>query len=127
MRKRKRKHKVHTKERIWCSVCQTTSVISNSDVLDIVCGDCFARQFYKDEMKNQTPKLNFGRGWHLKKKFKAPDGKVYSFGKEITGEKDVRDTKQSSKKTKSISKRSARASKQVLSGKNKRGRKKKQK
>ncbi len=25
----------------------------------------------------------FGRGWHLKKKFKAPDGHVYSFGKKV--------------------------------------------
>lgn len=125
MRKRKRKYKVHTKERIWCSVCKVASVVSNSDVLEIVCGDCFAWEFYKNEMKNQTPKLNFGRGWHLKKKFKAPDGKVYSFGKEITGEKNARNTKQPSKKTKSVSKRSTRASKQVLSRKNKRSGKKK--
>lgn len=25
----------------------------------------------------------FGRGWHLKKKFVAPDGTVYSFGQKV--------------------------------------------
>ena len=62
------------------------------DVKEILCGDCFAWEFYRDEIKNQTPKLNFGRGWHLRKRFEAPDGKIYSFGKE-TGEKHVRNSK----------------------------------
>lgn len=126
MRKRKRKYKVHTKERIWCSVCQDVSIVSNSDVLEIVCGDCFAYQLIREEIKDRIPpKVKYATGWNLKKKYKAPDGKVYKFGKEITGEEDARNTKQPSKKTKSISKRSTRASKQVLPRKNKRSGKKK--
>lgn len=27
--------------------------------------------------------LGWGKGWHLRKKFKAPNGKFYSFGKEV--------------------------------------------
>ena len=74
------------KERIWCSRCKKRSIISWDDVKEILCGDCFAWEIYRDEMKNQTPKLNFGRGWHLRKRFEAPDGTIYSFGKK-TGEK----------------------------------------
>ena len=95
IRKRRKNAKLinRTKERIWCSRCGQGSIISWDDVKEILCGDCFAWEFYRDEIKNQTPKLKFGRGWHLRKKFKAPDGKVYSFGKEITGEKNVRNSK----------------------------------
>ena len=80
------------KERIWCSKCGQRSIISWDDVTEILCGDCFAWESYRDEMKNQTPKLNFGRGWHLRKRFEAPDGTIYSFGKK-TGEKNVRNSK----------------------------------
>ena len=81
------------KERIWCSRCGQRSIISWDDVKEILCGTCFAWDIYKEEMKTQTPKLKFGRGWHLRKRFEAPDGKIYSFGKEITGEKNVRNSK----------------------------------
>ena len=80
------------KERIWCSRCGQRSIISWDDVTEILCGDCFAWEIYRDEMKNQTPKLNFGRGWHLRKRFEASDGTIYSFGKK-TGEKNVRNSK----------------------------------
>ena len=95
IRKRRKNAKIinRKKERIWCSRCGQGSIISWDDVKEILCGDCYAWEFYRDETKNQTPKLNFGRGWHLRKRFEAPDGKVYSFGKEITGEKNVRNSK----------------------------------
>jgi hypothetical protein len=81
------------KERIWCSRCKKRSIISWDDVKEILCGDCFAREIFKSETQIQTTKLNFERGWNLKKKFKAPDGTIYSFGKKITGEKNVRNSK----------------------------------
>ena len=95
LRKRRKNAKIinRKKERIWCSRCGQGSIISWDDVKEILCGDCFAWEFYKNETKTETPKLNFGRGWHLRKRFEAPDGKVYSFGKEITGEKNVRNSK----------------------------------
>ena len=75
------------KERIWCSRCGQRSIISWDDVKEILCGDCFAKDIFESETQIQIAKFNFERGWNLKKKFKAPDGKIYSFGKEITGEK----------------------------------------
>ena len=95
IKKRRKNAKViyREKERIWCSRCKKRSIISWDDVEEILCGDCFAWDIYRDEMKNQTPKLNFGRGWHLRKRFEAPDGTIYSFGKKITGEKNVRNSK----------------------------------
>ena len=36
--------------------------------------------------KTPKPTAGFGRGWHLKKEFTAPNGDKYSFGKLITVE-----------------------------------------
>ena len=69
------------KERIWCSRCGQRSIISWDDVKEILCGDCFARDIFESETQVQYVKPNFKRGWNLKKKFKAPDGTIYSFGK----------------------------------------------
>ena len=81
------------KERIWCSRCGQRSIISWDDVKEILCGDCFARDIFESEIQVQYTKPNFKRGWNLKEKFKAPDGTIYSFGKKITGEKNVRNSK----------------------------------
>jgi hypothetical protein len=35
---------------------------------------------------NTKPATGFGRGWHLRKEFTAPNGDRYSFGKLITVE-----------------------------------------
>lgn len=126
-RRKTRKYRVNSKEVIWCCVCQTNSVVSNSDVLELVCGSCFARQVYYGDLQEEKQTVKYKTGWNLKKKYKAPDGKVYSFGKEITGDTNARDTKKLSPKTKSVPKRVSRNSKQVLPNKNKRGRKKKTK
>ena len=87
-KRRKNARIIHRKkERIWCSRCGQRSIISWDDVKEILCGDCFAKDIFESETQIQIAKFNFERGWNLKKKFKAPDGKIYSFGKEITGEK----------------------------------------
>jgi hypothetical protein len=36
--------------------------------------------------KTTKPTAGFGRGWHLRKEFTAPNGDRYSFGKLITVE-----------------------------------------
>jgi hypothetical protein len=36
--------------------------------------------------KTKKPTAGFGRGWHLRKEFTAPNGDRYSFGKLITVE-----------------------------------------
>ena len=126
-KKRGRKYKVHTKEEIWCSMCKVASVMSNSDVEELICGDCFGRMIYWEECQLKKERVHYAKGWNLKKKYKAPDGKVFSFGEEITGEEDAGDTKQPSKKTKSVSGRRTKNSKSVLSKKDKTSGKKKRK
>jgi len=126
-KKRGKKYKVHTKEEIWCSMCKIASVMSNSDVEELICGDCFGRMIYWEECQLEKERVHYAKGWNLKKKYKAPDGKVFSFGEEITGEEDAGNTKQPSKKTKSVSGRRTKNSKSVLSKKNKTSGKKKRK
>ena len=90
-----------------CFFCGSP-VAADSDTRAILCSACVARlagtpeqinKFPKREVsmtdivtkqsKTATPKVvkpnaGFGRGWHLKKEFTAPNGKVYSFGKLIS-------------------------------------------
>ena len=94
---------------IDCSSCGS-SVSADSDTRAILCSRCTARlagtpeqinKFPKREVsmtdmiaKPKTPKVaktpkptaGFGRGWHLKKEFTAPNGDRYSFGKLIVVE-----------------------------------------
>lgn len=86
-----------------CVFCKTPQKADKS-VRAILCGSCTARLAGTPEQIGKAPKPNvpkvkktkrvkaqkvakktagFGRGWHLKKKFVAPDGKTYSFGRPI--------------------------------------------
>lgn len=86
-----------------CVFCKTPQTADKS-VRAILCGSCTARLAGTPEQIGKVPQKNapkvkkakrvpkkkvvkstagFGRGWHLKKKFVAPDGKTYSFGRPI--------------------------------------------
>ena len=77
----------------------------------ILCGSCTARLAGTPEQIGKAPKSNvpkvkrvkrvpkekvvkatagFGRGWHLKKAFTAPDGTKYSFGQPVGAKKGKR-------------------------------------
>ena len=104
--------KSSTKMLMACFFCGS-SVSADSDTRAVLCSRCTARlagtpqqinKFPKREVsmtdivaqQNQTPKApkttntkptaGFGRGWHLRKEFIAPNGDRYSFGKLITVE-----------------------------------------
>ena len=44
-----------------------------------------------EQFQTEYPEIVYK--FYLRKRFEAPDGKVYSFGKEITGEENVRNSK----------------------------------
>ncbi len=102
--------KSSTKVQMECFFCGS-SVSADSDTRAVLCSRCTARlagtpqqinKFPKREVsmtdivaqQNQTtktpktkkPTAGFGRGWHLRKEFTAPNGDRYSFGKLITVE-----------------------------------------
>ena len=93
-----------------CFFCGS-SVSTDSDTRAVLCSRCTARlagtpteinKFPKREVsmtdttakqpktpkapKTTKPTAGFGRGWHLRKEFTAPNGDRYSFGKLITVE-----------------------------------------
>lgn len=90
-----------------CFFCGS-SVSADEDTRAILCSRCTARlagtpmeinKYPKREVsmadnvakQTKTPKApkptaGFGRGWHLRKEFTAPNGDRYSFGKLITVE-----------------------------------------
>lgn len=86
-----------------CVFCKTEQK-ADKTVKAILCHKCTARlagtpQEIGKYPKSDVPKVKkvkvakkvvkkvttggWGRGWHLKKTFKAPDGQVYSFGRPI--------------------------------------------
>jgi len=105
--------KSSSKVQMECFFCGS-SVSADSDTRAVLCSRCTARlagtpteinKFPKREVsmtdmvakQTQTPKApkaqkvtkptaGFGRGWHLRKEFTAPNGDRYSFGKLITVE-----------------------------------------
>ena len=99
-----------TKTSMECFFCGS-SVSADEDTRAILCSRCTARlagtpmeihKFPKREVsmtdivakqpktptapKTTKPTAGFGRGWHLRKEFTAPNGDRYSFGKLITVE-----------------------------------------
>lgn len=102
--------KSSTKVEMDCFFCGS-SVSADSDTRAVLCSRCTARlagtpteinKFPKREVsmtdivakqtkapkaaKTTKPTAGFGRGWHLRKEFTAPNGDRYSFGKLITVE-----------------------------------------
>lgn len=104
------RRKSGTKVTMDCFFCGS-SVSADSDTRAVLCSRCTARlagtpqqihKFPKREVsmtdivakqpkapkapKVAKPTAGYGRGWHLKKEFTAPNGDRYSFGKLITVE-----------------------------------------
>ena len=106
------RRKSGTKVTMDCFFCGS-SVSADLDTRAVLCSRCTARlagtpqqinKFPKREVsmtdivaqQSKTPKApkttnvkpttGFGRGWHLRKEFTAPNGDRYSFGKLITVE-----------------------------------------
>lgn len=104
------RNKSSTKVQMDCFFCGS-SVSADSDTRAVLCSRCTARLAGTPEEINKYPKrevsmtdivakqtktpkapkttkptTGFGRGWHLRKEFTAPNGDRYSFGKLITVE-----------------------------------------
>ena len=89
-----------------CSVCDGDTPASG-EAVSVVCPSCVQKRLPMDAVmrkkldgpgakvkggKRGRPRtrplvekknVGFGRGWHLKKSFTAPDGATYSFGKKV--------------------------------------------
>lgn len=80
------KVRIVEKENIWCCQCGDGPFISDSDVHDLVCGHCMVLEVMameKEEAGEKIDRSEYPRGWHLRKYFEAPDGRVYEKGKEV--------------------------------------------
>jgi hypothetical protein len=103
-----------------CKECGYLVEQLDSDIKAVTCEYCVQRSVPAPEPPKSALKKNNGehhpRGWHLKKRYVSPSGKVYSFGKEVT-ENDRLDSspggdmeRKSSKTTKKTKKQVARKS-----------------
>lgn len=89
-------------KQIKCFFCHTTVTRADVRSKSVLCSTCVSKlvgspqsigRVPKAPKSVKTPKVKkvkvvkpstgFGRGWHLKKKFVAPDGTVYSFGQKV--------------------------------------------
>lgn len=79
------------KHELYCSVCDSNPKEVSLDVGKFTCSYCVQQMVAPPENYNKKKdNEGFPRGWHFKKRFEGPDGKIYSFGK-IVEEGDILD------------------------------------
>lgn len=68
---------------LYCYSCQEQAFTVATDIVRVTCGTCVQKIVAPPEnySKQASPTAGFPRGWHFKKRFEAPNGDVYSFGK----------------------------------------------
>jgi len=94
-------------KQIKCFFCNSPTPNASRNAKAVLCGTCVSKLVASPQAIGRAPKpvnvvktpkvkkvkvtkakvvskaTGFGRGWHLKKKFVAPDGTVYSFGQKV--------------------------------------------
>lgn len=65
--------------------CQCGEFVDNlpADTISITCPYCVQKMIEPPPVKIK-PTVKYARGWHLMNHYKAPDGKVFKRGKEIS-------------------------------------------
>lgn len=99
---------------VECHICNDEVLTVALDIARVTCGKCVQGLVAPPEnyTKQASATAGFPRGWHFKKKFEAPDGKVYSFGKLVENEElEVVPTQETSSKAKTVSKKRGRKKK----------------
>jgi hypothetical protein len=68
---------------LYCCECGHYRFTVRADIAKVTCGACVQKIVAPPEnySKQNSPTAGFPRGWHFKKRFEAPNGDVYSFGK----------------------------------------------
>jgi hypothetical protein len=70
------------KHELYCSECDSNPAEVSLDVGKYTCSYCVQKMVAPPENYNKKKdNEGFPRGWHFKKRFEGPDGKIYSFGK----------------------------------------------
>ena len=72
------------RKELECKECHNLVEDLLLDVKSVICSICVARMVPPTEIKLiKRSDEKHPRGWHLKKQYVSPSGKVYSFGKEV--------------------------------------------
>jgi hypothetical protein len=67
-----------------CKLCLSNGVMVSKDVKSVICGRCTAQQVDPPEVKPpKTDDDKRPKGWHLKKEYISPSGKIYHRGREV--------------------------------------------
>jgi hypothetical protein len=87
-----------------CSMCNTEVSLVSRDVARFTCGRCVQSICAPPENYKKSEHEGYQRGWHFKKRYEAPDGKIYAFGKlveedNVESDEQVSDESPTPKKT----------------------------
>ena len=84
--------KVTGKHILYCSQCDDESMEVSLEITKFTCSYCVQKLVAPPENYNKKKDTEkFPRGWHFKKRFEGPDGKVYSLGKLVETESVLTD------------------------------------
>ena len=70
---------------LLCQTCNFEEVEVGPDISAVICARCVQKLVPAPEEKKPVIRLHtgFARGWHLKKRYIAPDGNIYERGKQV--------------------------------------------
>lgn len=71
------------KHTLYCKECDSNPKEVSLDISKFTCSFCVQRMVAPPENYRKSEHEGYQRGWHFKKRYEAPDGKVYAFGKLI--------------------------------------------
>jgi hypothetical protein len=73
--------KVTGKHILYCSQCDDGSMEVSLEITKFICSYCVQKLVAPPENYKKSEHEGYQRGWHFKKRYEAPDGKIYAFGK----------------------------------------------
>jgi hypothetical protein len=75
-----------------CSMCFSEIASVSKDIIKFTCSRCVQSLCAPPESYKKNEHEGYQRGWHFKKLYEAPDGKVYAFGKLINSDTEEVET-----------------------------------
>jgi len=72
-----------------CSMCNIEVSLVSKDVARFTCAQCVQSICAPPENYKKSEHEGYQRGWHFKKRYEAPDGKIYAFGKLVEEGEDA--------------------------------------
>jgi hypothetical protein len=77
-----------------CSMCGVEVCLVSKDICKFTCSRCVQNICAPPENYKKREHDGYQRGWHFKKRYEAPNGKIYTFGKLVEEDEEAPQTQE---------------------------------